>query len=339
MDLVLSHQAGIKITVAVSGTALADTLTTKENVVNNLGIVRRLSQNIILAFDSDAAGRKAAMRSAQIALSLGMDVKIAPMPEGKDPADMVLNDPESWKNVLRGAKPVVEFQLNSVMEEAKEKKLDSRKIPLLLREKVLPFITALDGAMEKSHFIKMIHEKTGLSEDSIREDIKKLEKDMAIKLGPLGAAMSGQRQGSSGTILRNAESAQVTRLDMISRKLFGLLAYLDREKIQLDTDDIRVAIKKIAGELRFNNLIKDSEPLKNELILEAEIENTRDPAKLKTHIDELLLNFEEDILRQEFVLAMAELGKVETKERGDELAKQCSILAKRIDEISKKRNL
>ena len=53
MDLVLSHQVGIKNTVAVSGTALADTLISKENIVNNLGIVKRLSNNIILAFDSD----------------------------------------------------------------------------------------------------------------------------------------------------------------------------------------------------------------------------------------------------------------------------------------------
>ncbi|HEY4504008.1 MAG TPA: DNA primase, partial [Candidatus Paceibacterota bacterium] len=135
MDLVLSHQAGIRNTVAVSGTALADTLTTttrddlKQNVINNLGIVRRISKNIILAFDSDSAGRKAAMRSAGIALFLGMDVKIVDLPEGKDPADLVLYNPEEWKNVLRKAKPVIEFQLDGVMNEVKEKKLDLRKIP------------------------------------------------------------------------------------------------------------------------------------------------------------------------------------------------------------------
>ncbi len=184
MDLVLSHQARIKNTVAVSGTALADTLTTRENAVNNLGIVRRLSPNIILAFDSDAAGRKAAMRSAGIALSLGMDVKIADLPEGKDPADLVLANVEDWKNVLRTAKPVVEFQIDGVLKEASAHKLDPRKIPTLLRERVLPFILTLDGAMEKAHFVKMIHEKTGLSEDSVRTDLKKLEATQTVGKTP-----------------------------------------------------------------------------------------------------------------------------------------------------------
>ena len=330
MDLVLSHQAGIKNTVAVSGTALADTLTTRENVANNLGIVRRLSTNIILAFDSDTAGRKAAMRSAGIALSLGMDVKIADLPEGKDPADLVLNNPEEWKNVLRNAKPIVEFQINSVMREVEIKKLDARKIPPLLREKVLPFILSIEGAMERAHFIKMIHEKTGLSEDSVRQDVRTMEKSTVDNI-------SGQKSTDNGIVSSNM---QVNRLDMISRKLFGLLAYLRKEPGEIDIEGIYTSIRRISGEERYNNFIKEFEPLKEGLILESEILFGQNKNKdLRRHADELLLNFEEDILRQDFAEAMATLGKVTAKETADELAKKCDLIAKRIDQISKQRNL
>lgn len=336
MDLVLSHQAGIKNTVAVSGTALADTLTTRENVVNNLGIIRRLSTNLILAFDSDAAGRKAAMRSAGIALSLGMDVKIADLPEGKDPADLVLHNPEEWKNVLRKAKPIVEFQIDSVMREVEMKKLDTRKIPALLREKVLPFIVSLGGAMEKAHFIKMIHEKTGLSEDSVREDVRTLEKSLV-------GNPTLQKATDNGIVARNV---QVNRLDMISRKLFGLLAYLEKQPSHtIDTEGIRASITRIAGDERSHNLIKDFEPLTSELILEAEIlfgQNIK-KEKLQAHADELLLNFEEDIVRQDLSKAMTEMSQAEkgkaTEEFKNELMKKCQVLALRISEISKKRNL
>ena len=81
MDLVLSHQAGYKNTIATSGTALADSTLSKENTVSNLGLIRRLTPNVVLAFDADKAGFNASLRAGRIALSLGMDVKVASMLE------------------------------------------------------------------------------------------------------------------------------------------------------------------------------------------------------------------------------------------------------------------
>jgi len=74
MDLILSHQAGYRNTIATSGTALSDSTVSKENVVSNLGLVRRLSSNIVLSFDADKAGANATIRPGKVALSLDMDV-------------------------------------------------------------------------------------------------------------------------------------------------------------------------------------------------------------------------------------------------------------------------
>lgn len=287
MDLVLSHQAGIKNTVAVSGTALADTLISKDNIVNNLGIVKRLSNNVILAFDSDEAGRKAAMRSARIALSLGMDVKIADLPDGKDPADLVLSNPEEWKNVLRNSKPVVEFQLDTVLLKSSTKKLDPRKLPQALRDNVFPFIAPLTGAMEKAHYIKLIKEKTGISEESIREDLQKVE---SLMKGEVAQVRKEEEVKSSST-----------RIDAITRKLFSLFYYLQKNpESNLDVDSKIATIKQISGN-KYDNLIRNIEPFKDELLLEAEI--TFGVAKgkdLSKALEELMINFEDDLIREEF---------------------------------------
>lgn len=326
MDLVLSHQAGIRNTVAVSGTALADSLVSKENTINNLGIVKRLSNNIILAFDSDGAGRKAAMRSAQIALGLGMDVKIASMPEGKDPADLILENPELWKGVLRNSKPVVEFQLDTVLSQT----VDSRKIPKALRDNVLPFIAPLTGAMEKAHYIKLIKEKTGLSEESIKEDLRALEQSLP------------DSHASRESVVE-PKSATTTRLDAISRKLFSLLFFIEKHAI---TGTLLKPWSSLQERLSdtTTRLRSQMEPYRDELIFEAEVVYGTAEHKLKElseDFQELIFNFEEDILRKEFSHAMEELAKKERSKdvaQADELIKKCQDISLRLRELLQKKS-
>lgn len=312
MDLVLSHQSGIRNTVAVSGTALADSLISKENVVNNLGIVKRLSNNIILAFDSDNAGRKAAMRSASIAMSLGMDVKIADLPDGKDPADLVLSDPEQWRNVLRNSKPVVEFQLDTVLSQ----KLDPRKVPKALRDNVFPFIAPLTGAMERAHYVKLIKERTGISEEAIFEDLKSVESSVKSEVAEV-----------KSIIQKNNTNSQ---LDSITRKLLGLIYYLDKNpKSGIDIDIYKTNIKNITKD-KYSNLISSIEQYKDELILEAEVTygNNSDYQK---EIDELLINFEDNLIREDF----SEIMKRGVKSEEDSIT--LNNLIKRRSEIEKRK--
>lgn len=342
MDLVLSHQAGIKNTVAVSGTALTENLFSKENVVNNLGVVKRLSNNIILAFDSDNAGRKAAMRSANIAMSLGMDVKIADLPEGKDPADLVLSNPEEWKNVLRNSKHVVEFQLDTVLKQ----NLDPRKLPKALLDNVFPFIAPITGAMEKAHYIKLIKEKTGLSEESIKEDLIKTESLLAGTFVP---------EKNTESIKQDYSKSFDIRLNSIARKLLGLFLFIEKnsDKINISNLDIkenRKQVLNIAGG-KYVSLITDIESYKDELILESEViygssmgdeVSSELKKRLIEDLNELMLNFEEDIVRQEFSLAMSELSKAERNKDAtiaNDLIKRCQVLSIRLSELSRKRML
>jgi DNA primase len=329
MDLIMSHQAGIKNTVAASGTALAEDTISREAVTNNLGIIRRLSPNLLIAFDSDKAGRNAALRAARIALNLGMDVKIADIEGGKDPADLVLADQDMWKNTLRHSKPIIEFVLDGIMKEKESTKLDSRKLPLMIREKVLPFIAEVSGSMERSHWIKIIHDKTGLSEEGVRDDLASYLKNKPVEAD----------SASSPTSTTTKNIPQV-RLDIIARKLFGLLAFAEKntDKISLDSKEFYKQIHEITGD-DYEKIMGQVEPFKDELVLEAEI-TYGDGHDVGKELAELMINFEEDILKKKMSEAMNSLAAAEREknaEKSNVAAKLCHELSKKLVEVGKRR--
>jgi DNA primase len=336
MDLIMSHQAGIKNTVAASGTALAEDAISREAVTNNLGIIRRLSPNLLIAFDADKAGRNAALRAARIALNLGMDVKIADIEGGKDPADLVLANPLKWKDTLRHSKPIIEFVLDGIMKEKESAKLDPRKLPAIIREKVLPFIAEVSGSMERSHWIKMIHDKTGLSEESVRDDLASYLKNKPIEIA-----------SASTPALTMAKNIPQVRLDIIARKLFGLLAFAEKNvdlpvgeagKFPLDPKEFYKQIHDITGD-DYEKILGEIEPFKDELVLEAEI-TYGDGHDIGKELAELMINFEEDVLKKKMAEAMNDLAAAEREknaEKSNTAAKLCHELSKKLTEAGKKR--
>ena len=104
-DVIAMHLAGVKTAVATCGTALGD---------DHFDLLRRFSERVVLAFDSDAAGSKAALRSDDLEspFRLDLDLRVALMPDGLDPADLVQEErgPELVK-AIKEARPLLEFRL------------------------------------------------------------------------------------------------------------------------------------------------------------------------------------------------------------------------------------
>jgi DNA primase len=168
MDLIMSHQAGSENTVAVSGTALTE---------QHLGLIKRLTDNLVFAFDADEAGLHATARAFQMALGLGMSVRVAAIPDGKDPADYILktkDTPEgsagSWSKVIAEAKHIVDFYI-SVLSDASS---DQRKFRQEVELKVLPLILAMQSKIEQAHFIVEVARKLGIPESSVWEEVGRL---------------------------------------------------------------------------------------------------------------------------------------------------------------------
>ena len=162
IDLVLSHQSGIKNSVASSGTAITGA---------HLERLKRFSSRIIMAFDGDSAGEKAVEKASGLGISLGLEVKVANLPEGLDPAEVVRQNPEEWKDLLRKSLPAVEFFFNKIEEREK----DSRKLGKQIEKRILPMIKLIGSAIEQSHFISMLAKRTGIKEEILWEDLKKVK--------------------------------------------------------------------------------------------------------------------------------------------------------------------
>ena len=157
-DIVLAHQSGLPFTVALSGTALTP---------EHLNLLGRLSKRLVLALDADAAGIHAGLRSAQMALAAGFDVKVPTFPEGKDPADVARENPELLKAAIRTSQTAVEFFLSALRPGAK----DERAYAKLVEAQVLPLIAAIESKIDQEHFIRIVAQKLGASEAAIRTEV------------------------------------------------------------------------------------------------------------------------------------------------------------------------
>jgi DNA primase len=104
-DVMALQKAGAENAVATCGTALGE---------DHLAVIKRFCDRVILAFDADAAGAVATRRAFGIHAQLGLEVLVAPMPAGKDPADVALaGGPEAVRPLLEQAKPLMRFVLES----------------------------------------------------------------------------------------------------------------------------------------------------------------------------------------------------------------------------------
>ena len=179
-DLIMSHQSGLPFAVAISGTALTP---------EHLSLLGRLTKRLILALDADAAGVRSGLRSAQMALQVGFDVKVPTFPHGKDPADVAKDDPEALKQAIRSSKTAVEFFLEALRSGIK----DERAYKKGVEAQILPLIAAMPSKIEQEHFVRMVANKISVSETAVREEVAKrkvlpLEIEEGGVAAPAGAA-------------------------------------------------------------------------------------------------------------------------------------------------------
>ncbi len=200
MDCVMSHQAGIKHAIAVSGTALT---------AHQLKTLRRLCDTVICSFDADAAGESATRRSLALAAQHDFTRLVAAIPSGKDPADTVRENPAAWRDAVAGAKPVVAFYFDKAFREENPAAVEGKKkIAALL----LPWIAELADEIEKSYWIADLARRLAVPEEAIRKDLQ--------RTGMAGrAAPSRADQNNAGEPV-----APPARRELLEDRLLALLA-------------------------------------------------------------------------------------------------------------------
>lgn len=157
-DLVLLHQIGFQNAIALSGTALSR---------EHLALIKRYSDNLMLALDADRAGLAASAKNAHAALGAGMRVKAVRMPLGKDPADLAKDTPQDFVRRVQEAEPVVEFFL-SVLSGSER---DQHRLVVAVERIVLPLIRIMKSPMEREHFVGVVARHLGSSSEAVRSSL------------------------------------------------------------------------------------------------------------------------------------------------------------------------
>jgi DNA primase len=155
MDVVACFDKGIKNVVAVSGTAVTS---------SQLNIIGRFTHNLKIAFDSDEAGRKATEKTIEAALENDFNVSVISFDDTKDPADIVNENPQHFRDLVTDAIPAVEYFVNKLVDKYDIKTGYGKKMIAAESTKIINLLTS---QVEKRHWQKFIANKLDVSEKDI----------------------------------------------------------------------------------------------------------------------------------------------------------------------------
>lgn len=160
IDVIKIHQAGFPFAVACMGTALTP---------NHAKVLSRFCDKVVVCFDGDSAGQKAAMRSLDIFMDEGFNVSVISMPDGKDPDEFITEyGAEKFKNLIDFAKPVVDFKIHAL---SKKYNLKNNFEKSKFIKESLEILKSQPSKIDSEIYLKTLHELTGVSIDLLRQDL------------------------------------------------------------------------------------------------------------------------------------------------------------------------
>jgi DNA primase len=163
MDVIMAHQHGVKTAVAGLGTAF-----TREHA----SLMRRFADRVVLVYDADAAGRSAADRALGILMEADLDARVAVIPEGKDPCDLlVLRGPAPLLAALESAREVFEHLL---AETAARHDLGSVGGRASAADEMIRAVLPVPNGVKRDLMVGRIGGMFGFSEDRIRQRAREL---------------------------------------------------------------------------------------------------------------------------------------------------------------------
>ena len=155
LDVVASHQAGIRQVVASAGTALTS---------YHLKSLQRFTGDIRLCFDDDRAGQEAAERAIPLAQSLGVDLSIVSIPAGKDPDELIRHDHDSWVRVINEQQYMIDWLIDRI---AGTLDLTTAQGKRLFTNRILTIVRQLKEPVEQEHYARLLAERTSTSYETI----------------------------------------------------------------------------------------------------------------------------------------------------------------------------
>jgi DNA primase len=158
-DVIACHQAGVETAVATCGTALGE---------GHFDLLRRFSEKVVLAFDSDVAGSGAALKGGMLEtpVRLDLDLRVAEMPDGMDPSDLVQagRAPELAK-AIENSRPMLQFRLEKEVERFDLTEPESRARAI---HKVAPLLGRVGDDIARAEYVRFAARLIGVEPETIQ---------------------------------------------------------------------------------------------------------------------------------------------------------------------------
>ncbi len=200
-DVMALHRAGYPVAVATCGTALGD---------DHFDLLRRFSDRIVMAFDADAAGAAAALRagSLQIPSDLSLDLRVALMPAGKDPADLVQDgELELLSKAVEESVPFVQFRIDAELQRHNLGEPEGRTRAV---HALAPILSQVTNPIARAEYVRTVARRTGVDLDLIESTLRGRPRsggtEAPVSAGPT-AGMSGQDKAERQLLRALADGA------------------------------------------------------------------------------------------------------------------------------------
>lgn len=160
LDVVSSHQAGVKQTVATAGTAMTE---------HHLRAIKRLTGDVRLAYDGDKAGIAATERAIAVAAQVGVDLTIITLPDdAKDPDELIQQSPRKWQQVIDSATPAIDWILQQYQARVDMTSAIGKRS---FTTAGLSIVRTLADPIEREHYERKIAEMVGSSLEAVQEKL------------------------------------------------------------------------------------------------------------------------------------------------------------------------
>jgi DNA primase len=258
LDVIASHQAGVRQVVATAGTALTEP---------HLKALSRFTGDIRLSFDADKAGLNATERAIPIASKVKVSLSIITIPSGKDPDELIKQDSKLWRDVIEQN----QYALDWLMDRYKHLlNIETAEGKRRVSDVLLPVVRALDDPVERDHYMATIAKTIGVSRQALDQ---KFERTESVNEPPRKRAIKTVPQPTDKQILENhrvqnrylalvlmqpglRENLQVIREDMLfSDSARGLLSFLKQHPDFTGQPEKATELQQIAEYVKIESLL------------------------------------------------------------------------------------
>lgn len=163
MDMFTIYQAGFHNVVASLGTAFND---------KHASVLKRFADEVIILYDSDEAGERAALRAIDVLVKKGFEVKVLQVPNGKDPDEFIrVNGSGEFAKLLVNAVSHIKFRVDC---EKRNYNLENTEHKIKFTTQAAKIISTLDNNVEREAYAEDIAAETGISREAILSDVKRM---------------------------------------------------------------------------------------------------------------------------------------------------------------------